>query len=90
MTSAEVPGGGGGDRTPRREVFIDVRGLPPPEPMVLTLELLETLGDDEVLVHVNSREPIFLLPILTERGYRYAVEQQAPTLYHVRIWRGDT
>lgn len=85
-------GGGrsdGGEGVPagRTEVVLDVRDLPPPEPMALTLERLQTLRDDEVLVHVNSREPIYLLPILGERGYRYAVEQRAPGLFHVRIWR---
>lgn len=78
------------EKAARTEVYLDVRGLPPPEPMVLTLERLEALQDDEELVHVNSREPIYLLPILTERGYRYVVEQRAPGLFHVRIWRGRT
>ena len=88
MTGARAPG----DREAGApagfvEVWLDVRGLPPPEPMVLTLQRLETLGAGEVLVQVNGREPVYLLPMLTERGYRFVVDQQGPGLFHVRIWR---
>ena len=72
-----------------REVVLDVRGLPPPEPMVLTLERLETLGSNEVLVHINSRVPVYLLPILQERGWRYEVTQLPEKIVQVRIWRAD-
>jgi hypothetical protein len=72
-----------------REIMLDVRGLPPPEPMVLTLERLETLGPDEVLVHINSRVPVYLLPILEERGWRYEVSHLPEKSVQVRIWGGN-
>lgn len=70
-----------------REVLLDVRGLPPPEPMVMTLDRLESLAPDEVLVHVNSRVPIYLLPILEERGWQYEVRHLPETIVQVWIWR---
>lgn len=72
-----------------REVVLDVRGLPPPEPMVLTLERLEKLGADEVLVHINSRVPVYLLPILEERGWQYEVSHLQEKIVQVRIWRSN-
>ncbi len=50
-------------------VHIDVRGLPPPEPMVAILALLDRPDtQDRVIVH-HDREPIFLYPELAERGW---------------------
>ena len=42
--------------TERTEVWLDVRDLEPPEPLVRTLEALETLPVDSMLVQVNQRE----------------------------------
>jgi hypothetical protein len=50
---------------------LDVRNLGPPKPLKNTLELLETLDDETVLVQLNDREPQFLYPKLGDRGYRY-------------------
>jgi len=50
---------------------IDVRGLPPPEPMVAILSLLERdIAGDRVIVH-HDRDPIFLYPELAERGWSH-------------------
>jgi uncharacterized protein (DUF2249 family) len=59
-------------------VLLDVRGLLPPEPMQLTLEMLAQLGPGESLVQVNSRIPQFLIPHLQERGYEYVLISEAP------------
>lgn len=67
--------------------WIDVRGLGPPEPMVRTLEILDRLPDDHVLVQVNVRVPRFLLPVLEERGYVYEVREIAPDQVQVHIRR---
>lgn len=48
---------------------IDVRGLPPPEPMVAILSLLER-DIDSVIVH-HDRDPIFLYPELAERSWSH-------------------
>lgn len=68
-------------------VVLDVRGLEPPEPMVRTLERLETLQPGATLVQLNERIPRFLLPQLEERGFSYHVRQQSPDLVRVFITR---
>ncbi|MEW6583401.1 MAG: DUF2249 domain-containing protein [Actinomycetota bacterium] len=57
------------------EVVLDVRGLQPPEPMERTLAALESLPPGGTLVQINDRVPAFLLPLLDERGYGYAITQ---------------
>lgn len=68
-------------------VVLDVRGLEPPEPMVRTLEALETLPQGATLVQINVRVPQFLLPRLEERGFTYEIREQAPELVRVFIRR---
>lgn len=75
----------GGPDDPR---VLDVRGLTPPEPMERTLAVLADLPDGERLVQINDRVPVFLLPLLDERGYRYGIdEDERGTL--VTIWREE-
>jgi uncharacterized protein (DUF2249 family) len=66
-------------------VELDVRGLEPPEPMMRTLAALETLPRGHTLVQINVKEPRFLLPQLTERGFAYEVREQRPDLTRVFI-----
>lgn len=57
---------------------IDVRGLPPPEPMVAILSLLERpTTADRVIVH-HDREPVFLYPELAERGWSHEIIDGEP------------
>ncbi len=64
---------------------IDVRGLEPPEPMMLTLTALETLPEGHQLVQVNERVPQFLLPILAERGFGIEIDESHPAGVVVQI-----
>jgi uncharacterized protein (DUF2249 family) len=64
---------------------LDVRGLEPPEPLVRTLAALEEMPRDHTLVHINVREPKFLLPQLEERGFEYEIREQAEDLVRVFI-----
>ena len=73
----------------RVEVWLDVRDLEPPEPLVRTLEALETLPADSVLVQVNMRIPQFLLPILRERGFHFTIDESQLNEVQVRIWRNE-
>jgi len=50
-------------------VHIDVRGLPPPEPLVAIVSLIESIDADAVIVH-HERDPQLLYPELAERGWR--------------------
>ncbi|MCF8566382.1 DUF2249 domain-containing protein [Alicyclobacillus tolerans] len=56
---------------------IDNRGLEPPEPMVRTLDLLDTeaeYGTGALGLEIwNERVPAFLLPELEERGFAYDI-----------------
>ena len=73
----------------RNEHVLDMRGLEPPEPMVLTLTALESMPADAVLVQVNERVPQFLLPVLTERGFAYEIDSGAADRVVVRIRRAE-
>jgi uncharacterized protein (DUF2249 family) len=66
---------------------IDVRGLPPPQPMVLVLERLDTLGADETLEVLHERRPLFLYPQLDERGFSHETDEPSPGLVRIRIRR---
>ena len=49
---------------------IDVRGLPPPQPLVTIVRLLDTLAADGVVVEVRlERDPVMLYPELAQRGW---------------------
>lgn len=52
-------------------VTLDVRDLPPPQPLRRTLERLAELEDDTSLVQLNDRVPQHLYPKLEDRGYTY-------------------
>lgn len=67
-------------------VTLDVRGLMPPEPLERTLAALEDMEPGERLLQVNERVPVFLLPVLEERGYQYAVEETRGAV-RLTIWR---
>jgi len=76
-----------GDAAARPTVWLDVRGLEPPEPLVRTLAALETLPEDHQLVQINARVPQFLLPMLAERGFACEVDSSDAEEVRVRIWR---
>jgi hypothetical protein len=68
-------------------LWLDVRGLEPPEPLVLTLAALETLPDGHTLIQVNVRVPQFLIPMLGERGYACEIDESHADRVLVRIRR---
>ena len=66
---------------------IDVRGLPPPEPMVAILRLLaECEGAATVVVH-HHREPIYLYPELAEIGWSHEIIDGEPGEVRLRLRR---
>jgi len=70
-----------------RTVYLDVRGFDPPEPLMRTLAALDTLGPGRTLVQINSRVPQFLLPMLSERGFTWEIDDSRPDRVLVRISR---
>ena len=68
---------------------IDVRDLPPPEPMLAILRLLaecEGEGEATVIVH-HDREPIYLYPELAEIGWSHAIIEGEPGEVRLRLRR---
>lgn len=78
LDHAAVPGGTEHDE-------LDVRDLPPPEPLQKTLEHLEAMDEDTVLIQVNDRAPQHLYPMLEERGYAYETTGESPV--YTAIWK---
>jgi tRNA 2-thiouridine synthesizing protein A len=65
---------------------LDLRGLPPPEPLVRTLEAVEALPEGGELVVLTERRPIHLLPLLMERGVEVTVRELADG-HEIRVRR---
>jgi len=67
-------------------IWLDVRGMEPPEPMLQTLTTLESLPEGHELIQLNVRVPRFLLPVLDERGFEYEVDESKAdrVLVHIR------
>lgn len=52
---------------------LDVRELPPPEPMEMTLAVMDRMPKGVTLHQLNQRVPQFLLPLLPERGLTHKI-----------------
>ena len=50
-------------------VHIDVRGLPPPEPLVAIVALIESIRDATPVIVHHDRDPVMLYGELAERGW---------------------
>lgn len=58
------------------DVFLDVRGLEPPQPLVRILETLATLAPDAALRACTDRRPMHLYAQLAQRGFEAETEEQ--------------
>jgi len=67
------------------EVFLDLRGLFPPEPMERVLDALSSLQPRQHVRLLIEREPHPLFRILERNNYRYQTTQPEPGLYQVTI-----
>jgi uncharacterized protein (DUF2249 family) len=68
-----------------REIFLDLCGLEPPEPMERVLDALSTLQPDESVRMLIDREPRPLYRILENNGYVYDAQVKDGYLYEIRI-----
>ena len=68
---------------------LDVRKMLPPEPMELTLAVIEKLPEGVSLVQINERVPQFLLPLLADRGFTYEAVKNSETEFRISIQRSD-
>ncbi|WP_442887770.1 DUF2249 domain-containing protein [Congregicoccus parvus] len=69
---------------------IDVRGLPPPEPMMRVLEAVAMLTAEDRLVAVTERRPLHLLAELDARGHRHRCEEMADGSWRTTITRSSS
>jgi hypothetical protein len=66
---------------------IDVRGLPPPEPMLAILRLLADCGPETTVTVHHDREPIYLYPELAEIGWHHEVVEAPAGEVQLRLTR---
>ena len=59
-------------------VHIDVPGLEGPRPMIAILSLIDGPGHEGAVTAHLDREPVFLYPELTERGWSYGIVPGEP------------
>jgi uncharacterized protein (DUF2249 family) len=71
----------------RADKTIDGRDMEPPEPFVLTLEALDTLGPGEKLMLILTREPHPLYRALVKQGFTYLTEITMQGTFEILIWR---
>ena len=67
------------------ELFLDLRGMFPPEPMERVLDALTSLLPGQQIRLLIEREPHPLFRILDSNNYRYTTTQPEPGLYQVVI-----
>lgn len=68
------------------ERAIDVRGLPPCEPMERILAACDDLQPGQRLRALLSREPLPLFPILARRGLAWQVLEVAEDRCELLVW----
>jgi uncharacterized protein (DUF2249 family) len=66
-------------------VHIDVRGLPPPAPLVAILRLIETDYHEGVIIAHLNRDPVHLYPELADRRWSSARLYDQPGEFVVRL-----
>ncbi len=66
-------------------IILDNRGMEPPQPMIRTLNQLETMTVGEVLTIINDRRPMFLYEELDELGFDYVTEPQQDGSFKIMI-----
>lgn len=67
--------------------ILDVRELFPPEPMEMTLAVLEHLPENVILRQINERVPQFLLPLLPTQNMLAEVVKNQEKEVHIEIKR---
>lgn len=67
--------------------YIDVRGLDMPAPMVAILENVRELKKGEALFVYHKKRPLFLLPELENRGYKYLFKDIAEGNVNILIFK---
>lgn len=66
---------------------LDVRGLEPPQPLVVILEALDSIPEDGELLARTDRRPMHLYSQLEERGFTSETIEEADGTFATRIRR---
>ncbi|MFE8695724.1 DUF2249 domain-containing protein [Cytobacillus sp. FJAT-53684] len=66
-------------------MILDNRGLEPPQPMMRTLDALESLSTGETLSIINDRRPMFLYEQLEEKGYKHVTSEREDGSFLIEI-----
>lgn len=67
--------------------ILDNRGLEPPEPLLRVLTAIEALPAEAELQVLGDRAPVFLYPILEERGFTHETSPNPAGGVIIRIRR---
>ncbi|GAB3416948.1 DUF2249 domain-containing protein [Massilia agilis] len=73
-------------KTDPQDILLDVRGLPPPEPLERVLDALDTLLSGQRLRMLVDREPRPLYRILDANGHRFQAKSLADGSFEILIW----
>jgi uncharacterized protein (DUF2249 family) len=83
-------GAASGDKADSNLVFLDTRGLEPPQPLVATLERLVDLPVGTRLKMHSDRKPFHLFPELESRGFGYDCSEQPDHSFVTEVWHEST
>lgn len=68
---------------------VDVRGLPPPQPMVQIMTLLQRLPRSAVVTVHHERDPVWLYPELAQIGWQAETVAGEPGEVRLRLTATD-
>ncbi len=68
-----------------RVILVDVRGLPPCEPMERVLQALRELAPGDEVRMLLHREPVPLYALLAEQGFAHRAQRQPDGHWAIRI-----
>ncbi|MDX1455075.1 MAG: DUF2249 domain-containing protein [Gammaproteobacteria bacterium] len=71
-----------------REIELDVRGKPAPEPLILAMEAVDSLGENDILRLVVHREPHMLFAELSEKRVPWKIAERGNPDWVIRIGKG--
>lgn len=66
-------------------VHIDVRGLPPPQPLVAILRLVHRTGPGRAVIVHHDRDPVLLYPELAQIGWQADALDAGPGEVRLRL-----
>ena len=69
------------------DITLDARDMEPPEPFVATMDALNSLGPQQRLRLILTREPYPLYQALAKAGFQHQVSKTPQATVEILIWR---